>query len=673
MIMSGKESNYQSKDKIHRSIQVQVVLLGFIAVLALFLRSNNLLRFPPSPFIDEYNLALAALKFFRQGPQAPWNGFNWYGTPELFIRCLAQILNLFHFQSWSFRLIWSFFGALLLPIIYCLSQKMFNRNIALVSLALLSLSVFHTHLSRWGHGSVIITTLIWLTNLWLYQLIKTQKYRFAVLAALSFVVGLYTYVGMRVYFPVILIATMLYLIISWQQRQRNSKSNLKPIILFLFFVSIFWLPQISAAVRNPVGFFGRTQELSILDFHQSFDYNFSQFLKSAWVQLGLFWQTSDPNLRHNPLQLSTFTWTTLVLALIGLVSGLKQKKYLELSLLGSVILSAVLAGLLSGMQVTIFRSQPLLPAIYLLSGVGFWSIHQFLTHRARLDWWHTFVVLVFIAVSFLLPSIRAYRYLQLTQKSNSALNSAFTFSEYQVALRAKEETKNKKNLYLAPNYYWYSSVQYELKVNNHKQWQNIHIFSLDNFPQKIKLPATLILSHKYQPMLPYFKQIWPQLNLVTNNQNFLIIELPANQGNFHQKKQSIFGLYRTCQKQTNSRLTRGIDPTLYLAWDSNEPIMADKFSCRWQGKMKIEQSGRYQFQLFADDWAKLRFKQNNKTIFLLQSKNQIQTKFVELKSGFVDLTVDYQNYGGAKRIELMMRSPTQTEFKIISPLFLRPY
>ncbi len=656
--------------------QLSSILLLILLLVATALRLYHLSTFPPSPFIDEYNLAQAALRDWQHQPVIAWNGFSWYGTPELFIRALALTLSLMNFSSTGFRLIWSGVGWLLLLIIYKLAKSMFDTKHALVTLAFLSLSIFHLNFSRWAHGSVIMTTTVWLSLLFYYLGLKKRHFYFIVLAAISFALGLYSYVGMRVYLFYPLSLGLIHLYWWWRQRDgRNSNHalfDLRANCLFWLVIMILWLPQIIAAMHDPLGFWGRARELSIVNFSQGWQFNLRQLLKSSRIQFSIFFQGVDPNLRHNPLRYPTFPPTTLALALIGLLGLIKTKRWREISLILSLMLAAVLAGLLSGWQISLFRSQPILPAIYLLAATGFWQIFIFIKNKFwQKDQFDSIKLILLlsslICFSFFLPLKRVFAYIRLTQ-SSVTLGNAFSTFEYQVAQTAKQAANSYPHVYLSADYYWYASTQYEIQ---RAQLDNkVAKFSLDELKKQIKSPAVLILSPDYRSLLPYFKSIWPHLVLVNQPMNILLIridqkQLPSPTEN-HQ-----FGLRRVCSG-LDQKKRFGTDATPYLIWSDNRPIAAPQFNCSWQGVIHLKSTGQYYFRLFADDWAELTLKQQQRKVLQLKSDDRLVTRAVPLKAGDYNLKLDYKNWGGAKRIELKMMGPRDNDFKLISPFSLRP-
>ncbi len=652
--------------------KIPVILCLLIFTIATGLRVHKLYDFPPSPFLDEYNLALDAINSWLGNEHIAWNAFGWYGTPELFIKIFSYVLRIFNFSSSSFRIIWGVVGWLLLVVAYKLTKKMFNNETALIALSLLGISIFHINISRWGHGSVIMTTLIWLTSLGWYFFYKEKKMYFIILAALSFVLGLYSYVGMRIYLVFNFLMSISILLVDISHESFNISGLLnrtKPVLVFWALVIVLWMPQIYAGLTDPVSFLGRTKELSIIRSEQSTIDNLSVLAQSMANQAKIFSYGFDFNLRHNPLVAPIFPYTTIIFAFVGLLVLIRKKLFYEASLIVGLAMTAWFASVLSGMDISIFRAQPLLLSIYILAAVGWWQSYLLVTEKlsSKSKDIRVYAIIGLIYLLFFLPVLRLRLYFKLAQHVPEPVAAAFSYREFQLSKlvrRLADETA----VYVSPNSYWLSSLQYELLVQRPKH--HVGIFNIDNSLTSFEYPSTFVLAPEYKSLIPSFKENLNGVRISTQD-NFLVIRAESVKDKVNNKAMNV-GAYRYCITNDNTQTSKGVDATIYSVWAKNEPFTNQLFTCVWNAQLRIDRYATYQFRLFADDWASVDIKQDGRSVMSIETDAVTTSQELMLKPGVYSLIVHYKNIGGDKRVGLLFKTHDQSGFRPLDPVMISP-
>lgn len=628
--------------------------LSILLAVGVIVRCFRLQQIPAGVFIDNYNLALPALQHHLGLTQIPWFGFNWYGTPELFIRMLEFFQTFVGFETEKIRIIWNFWGFLLIPIIYLIAAKAWGRLAAAMSTLLLIFSVIQINFSRWAHANLVASILIWLgIAFWLAQ---TKNQRRNILlqigASVAWAVATYCYVGARTFVAGLVVVAL------WQlMRAKNKITNYLPFVLgFSFAIS----PVIYGAYRFPFGFWSRSTELLPFSSNSSLTEKISITLDRLVNHLPLFWQGIDPNLRHNPLQLPHFSIFILLMAVAGFIWLIKIKSFKILQIFVVILVAGWLNSALSQPEISIFRAQPILPAIYLPAGFGFQLISQMFHHKFKINLLISSLLLAMVLL--FTPLTQTYFYFFGPQAISPAVSNQHTLFETELARLVRDEVKNFDLIFLAPDYFWFSSNQYELLLANAQN--KTYLFDINQIPELDETKSVLIvLPETYKVVAEYLVESWPKAKIekIRMAQTNIIVIKSAGLN----RPQSI--IEGSCQSLGGESVNYKLFVPFAL-WSENQPLPSDEFSCQWWGAITFPGESTYQLTLVADDWAALTLK-SDQTKGIIINSTAGESTGIEIEAGQYNFELEYRNDGGAKRLELLVKS-LDNDWQIVNPNWL---
>lgn len=115
-----------------------------------------------------------------------------------------------------------------------------------------------------------------------------------------------------------------------------------------------------------------------------------------------------------------------------------------------------------------------------------------------------------------------------------------------------------------------------------------------------------------------------------------------------------------------------IDPVVAHRWQVTPGQM--NFSVRWTGQIRIDQPGTYRFFTIANDYSRLVVDRQE-----LANSGNVPQDFrtlggaVELSAGLHDLVVDYADFRGYSRMELLWQPPGQPQTLVPNEVLLQPH
>lgn len=235
---------------------VTVVLLFLIA---LFLRTTWLDRFPLAMHNDEAALSIDAVKVLDGRITSPFT-LGWYAHPTLWAYLNAGVLNVTGVTLTGARLLASVLGSLTVVTTYLLGRILYTRETALVAAFLLATYHFHIHFSRIGMNNVadpLFGTLVIAT---LAMGIRTNRRLYfgatGVLAGLA----LYFYMGARLFVPLTIALGGSWLVLHPRLlRNWRYPANWYPALLFVAGLIFAAGPLLYEFATWPFGFMLRFQ------------------------------------------------------------------------------------------------------------------------------------------------------------------------------------------------------------------------------------------------------------------------------------------------------------------------------------------------------------------------------------------------------------------------------
>src|SRR3972149_12039582 len=187
-------------------------LIFLVVLLAFILRFYNLNSIPPSLYWDEASLGYNAYSILLTGRDEherflPVTNFAAFGDykPPGYIYAAVPFIALFGLNEFAIRFPAAFFGVLTVLLTYLIARKIFeDEAIALLSAFFLAISPWHLQFSR---GAFEANLGLFFSALGIYLFLKfaLDKHIYILFSALSFLAGMYTFTGQRLFVPFILL------------------------------------------------------------------------------------------------------------------------------------------------------------------------------------------------------------------------------------------------------------------------------------------------------------------------------------------------------------------------------------------------------------------------------------------------------------------------------------
>jgi len=349
-----------------------LVLLTFL--LAFFLRFYHFETIPFGLNHDGAQDALQAIELMQK--PFPYRPYLTGGSGEtLFKYYLAFLMKILGISAKTIRFGSVLVSFLTVPLFYFFIKNLTNRHLALFSTFLLSISGWQITMEKtvWRAIGTPLTEV--LTLYFLVRAIKEQKYHFYGLTGFFLTLTLNTYNGARA-FPIFIFSVLVAVVLHQVKLKATLRALLISLFVFAFTFLLTIYPLANYAKNNWLEFNSRFESLSIfkrIEQEAGLSPLFENLLKSALIF----------NVRANGDDFFTtqplLDQPTSFLFLAGLaicLAKIKNKVYV-------FALSGLLVNLLPG-----FISVPngnrniaTVPFVYLICGVGFYEIWNFLSSR----------------------------------------------------------------------------------------------------------------------------------------------------------------------------------------------------------------------------------------------------------------------------------------------------
>ncbi len=351
-------------------------VLLLICFFAFFLLSYKITDVPPGINGDEAGIGYNALLISRNLTDENNNflplfifakSSDW--KQPVTIYTTALFFRLFGSSYWLLRATSVFFVILSLVLLYLISREFLGIKFFLVSSLILittPIILIQSHLAL-ENIAPLPFVLFWLWTLLKYG--KTKKLIYLTLSGISLGAGLFSYLGMRLIVPILVLLTLLHV-----------RKPLKSLASFLFGVIPFFLLLAVAYFRYPGAVFGNFSAPlpGIYEFLLRYLSNFD---------LSFLFFKGDVTSFHSTGKTGMFLISTLPLFLLGVYKMLRNKKPFEIL----VILSFFLSPILFGLVPDIYRASRLLvlvPFYTIISAVGFFAISK--------RFWMLFIIAIMI-------------------------------------------------------------------------------------------------------------------------------------------------------------------------------------------------------------------------------------------------------------------------------------
>lgn len=636
--------------------------------MSLFFRIYKLVDYPPSLFIDEYNVGLPGLEILKGISKPLWYGIGWYGTPAGSFYYFAFMMKIFGANEWGLRLAWAIPGALTIPFAFLFFRYIFGVLPALLGAIFLAFSPLHNHLSRWAHGSVIVSFLLYVA-LSLYEVMKRRKNlieQFLLCLSIGFVLAgmMYVYVGGRVLAG----AFCLYIIVDHFLLSINTKSIVRAIVSFwqrgiiLCVFILLIIPFLRYGFQHRVELLARTKQVSIIKKEFSFHENVNALVKNIKLYIGMFINTPDPNPRHTPHpEKSVFGLFYSILFVFGAIFFF-LKKNVFVTAFFTLFFGIMSAGILSNEGPSIFRTMAIISLFYGLCGYGIYNLTKYKLIR--------YLVLTIWIITLFKENTE---FIDIVNNPPRIQYDAFTYREGSIARKAVEVSKKGQTVYLSPDFFWFSSVKFNRLARGQAASYRIYNIGIEHLQDMRN--AIAIVDNAYSSLQDYYQLMYPQVMISVSD---IKKSIPFTIIDFGNIKNEVFvnkniGLTASWYIDPLKKIKLGtrIEPTVYYAWDSENPVMLDVFYGEWDGFFVPPENGMYLIRGVADDYGGIELYDDDKLIISSPLQHSYNY-FLQMEQKPYRIKFTYQNTGGAKSYYVTMKRPSKQDFEIISPLWLSP-
>lgn len=376
------------------------IKLTLVFLLALFLRIYQLGSFPVSLSWDEVAIGYNAYSISQTGKDEYgvsypmlFKSFNDFKLPG-YIYLDSIFIRLLGLNEFSVRLPSALFGAVAIPILFLLTQRLLeylgigrskiSKNTPLIAATLFAISPWHIQFSRAAFEANVALTVLLLGILLLIMGLKNKLAAYLSIPIL--VISLYFYYSQRLIVPLIIFGFFATLVTSL-------KDNLKAYLIGLLIGSLIFIP-IGISFLKPEGV-KRVSEVSIFKDQTIYSEAVSansqndslltsiflnykiplaiEFLHNYFSHLswGFLFFSDDPNPRQKiPLTGNLYLFEIITLPVgVWLLLNLKNKRT-KFFLLFWLMISPVTASLAKETPHSL-RAMPMVAPVLLVSSLGF--------------------------------------------------------------------------------------------------------------------------------------------------------------------------------------------------------------------------------------------------------------------------------------------------------------
>lgn len=591
------------KDTLGIPVWLEVLFFLGIAGLAVYLRLHRLAEIPAGIYVDETNGALDALYILEGSGTSPF-ATGWYGTPTGYAYYMAGLFKFFGTGYMTLKAASLIPAILTVLAIYPLGRLMFGKLAGFSAMFLLAVSRWHLSMSRWGWNETAPPLFQILATYFLLRGLRDKRGSDFAIAGLVSGLMMYTYLSSRLALATLGVFAILYLLLASGGPLQALITHWRGLALFLLVFCVAFAPLAVTHITDPFTFNNRVQEISIFR-DVSASGNLQPLLNNIRDHLRFFHQVGDHQGKHNlPNEPETDPFTGL-LFVVGLAYGLTRPRDWRYWLLWLWILLGLAGGVFSSNHESpqSYRTLTALPGVTLLAGAVLSKAGRGLavflqdagSMRSKEYARQAGVGLVCI---FLAASAIWETSIYFGKQANSIeYQSGFNLVENGTAREAVAAIEHDMPLYLSPRFYDFSPLRFMVYGAYEEKY---HQNTLDNRPYTLFRPeqdlplvntgrdALILLDTYYQPVLNYFKQLYPNAAVDISQWRgqmplFIRIQVPSGDIAATQKLSARF-------TRASGRVDERLVDEIHETWDGRGYVSAE-----WGGLIRMPQSGEYDF------------------------------------------------------------------------------
>ncbi len=200
--------NFNILEKHHIKLVSVIILIGFI-IRIIYLSTN-----PPGLNQDEASIGYDAYSILNYGIDRnnfhnPLYLVSWgSGQNALYLYLLLPFIKIFGLSTEILRLPQAICGTMSLIVFYLLIKELWNKNIALIALILLTISPWHIMISRWALESNLLPAFLLFSTYMLVLSFKNSK--IFLISMFFFGISIYAYALSYIVVPIYLFIILIY-------------------------------------------------------------------------------------------------------------------------------------------------------------------------------------------------------------------------------------------------------------------------------------------------------------------------------------------------------------------------------------------------------------------------------------------------------------------------------
>jgi hypothetical protein len=594
---------------------LELLLFVLILTLGIGLRLYRLDEIPAAIYVDETNASLDALRILEGGGASPF-GTGWYETPNGYIYYMAGLYHLFGANYWTLKAASLIPAILTIPAVYLLGRTLFGAWAGLAAMFLLAISRWHMTLSRWGWNELMPPLFQIVGTYFLVRGLRERRALDFALGGLISGLSIYTYLSSRLALLTLALFALYWLALDPDGPWVALKRHAAGLVLFGIAALVAIAPIGVTYATNPFLFVNRSAEISIFRDVQN-EGSWWPLRENLWRHVQLFYQQGDPvgrqNLPGEP-QIDPITGMLLAVGLGYAALNLRDRRR---GLLWLWLVIALAGGFLSELRVQYpnapdyiispnsYRTLSALIAVVLIGGDLLARLMGGFIHfrpQPGMGRWINGAVGLLLIVPMLSFAAAWEISLYFGRQANSPeVQESFNQMETQVAYQVINALDEGAAVYLSPNFYNFSPLRFLVYGAVRDKMDADPLahppFRLARPEVDLPIPADgsadtaggalLLLDSYYAAVVDFIRDLYPNAEITptlssTGRPLFLRVWLPEADLAAQQ------GLRLTVLYTDGESETRQVP-------DLARPPLEDVRQLRWEGSLRLDQSGLYDF------------------------------------------------------------------------------
>ncbi len=384
------------------------IILLFILILALFLRTYKLSTIPNGFIPDEASIGYNAYNLMIRGTDQWGNrfpvyfkAFGEYKNP-IYIYSAVPGVFIFGLNEFSTRLPSAVFGVLMVLLTFLLVEGLWGYEVGLIASFLLSISPWHIILSRIGTEQLSFNFLFLLGLLFLYKGLTNKKY-FSY-SAIPFALSFYSYATAKLFVPLFLIGFFIVYNKKTLEVQQSFRLSIKKETLIAGIILILLLiPFLVNLIQGESQI--RFKKVTIINFDHPFS-SLVKFLHNYMLYFSpdfLFFSHSN-NLMFIPQKVGLIYLFEIPLILLGLLLFIKRFNKEHKVILIWLLVAPIAASLTEWDNHNIIRNAVILPVFQIIAAYAIYNL-IFWVKKRREDSKKTKLAVYAVCLIFLVCSL----------------------------------------------------------------------------------------------------------------------------------------------------------------------------------------------------------------------------------------------------------------------------